>query len=62
VDRFAPARDDDAGPVAGLAGFGFDCGREMHQGGDVAKDSLGMVNQADQFAQIGLTSKIDHPF
>jgi len=57
VSGLAATGDDDAG--SGAAAFErHGCG-EVHERGDRAEDALGVVDQADELAEFGLSAEID---
>ena len=60
LDGLASARDHHAGPVRWLSTFDLDCCRQVHGRGHAAKDSLGVVNQPNELAQVGLPPQVDH--
>jgi len=62
VGRLSPAGDYNAGPDSGLPGFSLNCGRQMHQGGDRTKHSLGVIDQTNELSERGVPAQIDHPF
>lgn len=57
--RFAASRDDDTGSICSLVRFGFDCGREVHEEGYRTQDTLGMVDQANEFSQRSFATKVE---
>ncbi len=60
VRRFASAGDHHAGSERSPVWSGFDGRGQMHQTGDTAKHALGVINQPDELAQIGLTAQVDN--
>lgn len=60
MGRLTSASHNHAGSAASGARFCFNGRGEMHGRCDPAKNPLGMVNEANQFAQIRFASKIDY--
>ena len=62
VGWLSSAGHNHARPVAWMAAFGLQSGRQMHERSDRTQHAFGMVNQAHQLAEISLASQIDHSF
>jgi hypothetical protein len=56
--RLATTCHDNAGPTFRPPRFALDRRGQMHDTGDRAQDALGMVNQAHDVSQTGLTAEV----